>query len=238
MKGGRRWVDTAPVIPHGAAPSALAERRRIDASASMGRHVEARTAGRQGRGEQMRVRHPFEGLTASGQARAFAVMALLAILMMVTLQVVGTPLQTDTAPSGIVSFELAGDLPTAQAILASWDQTTQIHAALSLGADYLFMLAYAAAIGLACVLVARNWAVRSPALAALGAVLAWAQWGAAALDALENVALIRLLLGSTREIWPAMARWCAIPKFALVAAGLLYAILGALAVMALRARRT
>jgi hypothetical protein len=186
----------------------------------------------------MGVRHPFEGLTESGQARALAVMALLAIVVMFNLQVVGTPLQTDAAPSGIVSFELAGDLPTAQAILAAWDQTAQIHAALSLGADYLFMLAYAAAIGLACVRVGQSLAPHGPALATLGAVLAWLQWGAAALDALENYALIRLLLGSTRQIWPLMAKWCAIPKFALVAAGLLYAILGALAVMALRARRT
>jgi hypothetical protein len=183
-------------------------------------------------------RHPFQVLTESGQARAFAIMALLAVLVMVTLQVVGMPLQTGAAPSGIVSFELAGDLPAARAILASWDQTAQIHAALSLGADYLFLVAYAAAIGLACVLVARNMTARSPALAALGVGLAWAQWAAAALDALENYALIRLLLGSTQEMWPLMAKWCAIPKFALVAAGLLYALLGALVVVALRARRT
>jgi hypothetical protein len=185
----------------------------------------------------MVFRHPFVWLTETGQARAFFLMALLAIIVMANLQIVGAPLQTDAAPSGIISFELAGDQPTAQAILGSWDAQARVYAGLSLGADYLFMLAYAEAIGLACVLVARWLVLRSPALAWLGVALAWAQWGAAGLDALENYALIRLLLGSEQAYWPVMAKWCAIPKFALVAAGLLYAVLGALAALALRARR-
>ncbi len=185
----------------------------------------------------MGTRHPFAWLSEPGQTRACAVAALLAIVVMVNLQIVGAPLQTEAAPSGIISFELAGDLPAAQAILASWNAQAKIQAGLSLGADYLFMLVYATAIGLGCVLVARLFASRSPTLAFVGGFLAWAQWGAAALDALENYALIRLLLGSVQAYWPAMAKWCAIPKFALVAAGLLYAVLGALVAMVPRSRK-
>ena len=59
--------------------------------------------------------------------------------------------------------------------------------------------------------------------------------GGSALDAVENLALIQLLRGSTWEPWPALARACAIPKFAIVAAGLLYVAVGSLAL--LRARR-
>ena len=66
-------------------------------------------------------------------------------------------------------------------------------------------------------------------LAALGATLAWAQFGAAALDAVENYALIRLLLGDRSPRWPPLARWCALPKFAIVAAGLVYVLVGWLA---------
>jgi hypothetical protein len=44
----------------------------------------------------------------------------------------------------------------------------------------------------------------------VGVVLAWAQRGTALLDAVENWALIRLLLGSERAFWPPLARWRAI----------------------------
>jgi hypothetical protein len=184
----------------------------------------------------MALRHPFVWLTEAGQARAFVVMALLAIFVMANLQIVGTPLQTSAAPAGIVSFELAGDLPTAKAILVGWDQEAQIHAALSLGADYLFMLTYAVAIGLGCVLVARRLSARLRIWALLGVALAWAQWGAAGLDALENYALIRLLQGSLQTYWPAVARWCAIPKFAVVGVGLVYVAVGGMVALAVRPR--
>ena len=61
----------------------------------------------------------------------------------------------------------------------------------------------------------------------LGLALAWGQWLAALLDALENVALLRMLRGPETHPWPRVARWSAIPKFALVAAGALYAAVGA-----------
>ena len=64
------------------------------------------------------------------------------------------------------------------------------------------------------------------AAAQVGIVLAWAQFAAATLDAVENYALIRVMLGSTPNLWPALARACAIPKFAIVGLGLLYLIVG------------
>jgi hypothetical protein len=46
---------------------------------------------------------------------------------------------------------------------------------------------------------------------------------------------VQVLLGATGDAWPALARACALPKFALVALGLAYVALGG-AASALRGR--
>jgi hypothetical protein len=102
---------------------------------------------------------------------------------------------------------------------------------LSLGLDYLYLVAYASAIALGCVMVARRLSGRGEFLPLVGVVLAWAQFGAALLDCVENYALIRVLLGSQQELWPVVARWCAIPKFLIVALGLVYVGIGFVWVM-------
>ena len=144
------------------------------------------------------------------------------------LQIVGTPLTTDAAPRGIISFEFAGTPERAEAILASWDERAQLHAALSLGLDYLFLLVYSTAIALSCFRAAAWWKPRRPGLATIGAWLGWGQWLAALLDAVENYALIQLLLGHRAAIWPRLAWACAAVKFAFVLAGIAYALLSGL----------
>lgn len=107
-------------------------------------------------------------------------------------------------------------------MLASWNHSAQLHAAFSLGLDYVYMPLYAATVALACVRAAGS-ALRTPqAVAGLGILLAWGLGLAALLDAVENVALWQVLQGSSASLWPGLARWCAIVKFVLVGAGLLY----------------
>jgi hypothetical protein len=166
----------------------------------------------------------------------FAVFLCLAIFVMVNLQILGRPLITEMAPAGIVSFELAGDLSLAQRMVESWGDAGRVYAALNLGIDYLFLVAYPAAIGLGCVIVARSLWQQSKFLSIVGGSLAWAQVGAGLLDALENYALIRTLLGAQRDVWPVMARWCAVPKFLIVALGLLYVSVGAIVAAVIRSR--
>jgi hypothetical protein len=182
----------------------------------------------------MKLRYPFEFLTLRAQKWAFGVFFVLSLILMVSLQVLGTPLITAAAPLGIVSFELAGDLELARNMIASWGPEGQVYAGLNLGLDYLFMVAYAGAIALGCMLVAQSLAERVPPLASLGAVLAWGQVGAALLDALENYALINILLGSEQEIWALIARWSALPKFAIVFCGIVYVLLGAVICLAIK----
>ena len=212
----------------------------------------------------MTTRHPFSWLSTSGQKRAFIVLLALTLAVLVSLNALGGPLNTEVAPAGIVSFELAGELSLAQSMIESWGQTGQVYAGLNLGLDYLFLVAYSSSIALGCVLVARSLSSsilarpgslrpgsgQAPdpghkrgfgnplrAMSDAGVLLAWAQFGAALLDAVENYALIQVLLGSQQASWPAVARWCAIPKFLIVAAGLVYVGIGTVWVTVAKFRR-
>jgi hypothetical protein len=179
-------------------------------------------------------RHPFRWINVSSQKWVFWFMFAFTILVIVGMQYSGGPLTTSAAPSGIVSFEFARSLSNAQAMVASWGPEEQVYAGINLGLDYLFMVSYGFAIGLGCVLVARGLADRFKSLATAGVFLAWGALLAALLDALENYGLMRLLLGSTNQVWPTLAYWCAGPKFVLVGLGLLYIILGAVGVFFIR----
>jgi hypothetical protein len=170
---------------------------------------------------------PFLRLSSATQRRALPPLVGTTLALTAVLQVIGRPLQTTAAPLGIISFELAGTLAAAQAMIASWDRNAQLHAAFSLGLDYLYMPLYAVTIALACMRASVTSLQTPRAAAALGVVLAWGLGLAALLDALENVALWQVLQGSPAAAWPVMARWCALVKFAWVIAGLLYAGVGA-----------
>lgn len=181
--------------------------------------------------------HPLAQFAPQTQQRALPPLIVVTVTLTAVLQVIGRPLQTVAAPLGIVSFELAGTLAAAQAMIASWDATAQLHAAFSLGLDYLYMPLYAVTIALACVRVAAT-SLRSPQVAAaLGILLAWGLGIAALLDAVENAALWQVLHGSTTAAWPAVARLCAIAKFALVGAGLFYVGAGAVFYLFRKARK-
>jgi hypothetical protein len=162
------------------------------------------------------------------------VFLIMLALLLVSSWLMRGPLQTQAAPAGIVSFELAGSEAQARAILAAWDAQARSFAEYSLRLDFLFLVAYSTTIGLACL-----WAdsvLRARGLPFLfGLPLAWAMWLAALFDAIENIALLVILHGQPQSPWPQIARWSAIPKFTLVLIGLAYVVLGALAWLATRA---
>ena len=154
---------------------------------------------------------------------------VLTLLVMVILTWVGRPLTTLAAPSGIISYEFAGSVLRAKEILISWGEAGRVHAAFSLGLDFLFILAYMISIGLACtwageVLRGRGWPLGS-----LGTLLAWGVCLAGVLDGIENVGLTTMLFGTVSSPWPQLAAACAAGKFLLIALALLYAAYGGLA---------
>ena len=176
----------------------------------------------------MNTKHPFKWIKKKSQFPVFLVSFLATILIIVVMQILGKPLVTKSAPAGIISFEFAGDLETAQSIVTSWEQDSLIYAGLNLGFDYLFMIGYGITIGLGSILIAQRFQPKNISLSRMGYLLAWGSTLAALLDALENYALIRVLLGSANDIWPVIARWGATVKFFLVAIGIIYILSGVL----------
>lgn len=166
--------------------------------------------------------HPFQLIPKTIFPRIFWLFLFATLVLMVLLNWEGGPLTTRQAPFGIVSFELAGSVGRSQAMLDSWNANAQLHAAFSLGLDYLFMVVYSAMIGLACIwsgerLQAINWP-----LARLGVWLAWGLWLAALFDAVENLALLSNLFNGPMTPWPQVAAICAVFKFSLILLGLIY----------------
>ena len=172
-------------------------------------------------------RAPFLWLPKTSQRVVFFGLIVLTAVLMAAIFVTNAPLQNPAAPMGIVSLQLAGSLAAAREILASWGPAAQRWAILNLVIDYPYLLAYATTLGLGCVLIARR--LQGPSrIAAVGVWVAWGVLGAALLDAVENAALLCLLLGDLREGWVVLAFWCAVPKYVLVLAALAYLGIGGL----------
>jgi hypothetical protein len=174
-----------------------------------------------------------------GRGLLWPTLLALTIALTIVLQAVDAPLKTPAAPQGIVSYELAGTTAAAQGILDSWDADARVHAGFSLGLDYLYMPVYALTIGLACAWAARVLGGRRRGLGSLGRWLAFGLGLAALLDAVENYALTTMLFSAAADPWPAVARWCATGKFALIVVGLVYALAGFIFwLMTRRSRKT
>ena len=183
------------------------------------------------------MRHPFQVIPMNTQPRAFIGFTLAALVLMILMNSIGATLKNVTAPNGIISFELAGSLEKAREIIASWDESARLHAAFSLGLDFLFLVVYSSAIGLGCLLASKALSRRHWPLVVFGVPLAWGLWLAALADAVEDIALTQILFGSSYQFLAPLARWSAILKFALIFAGLVYSFLGLVVSLAVRPAR-
>jgi hypothetical protein len=166
--------------------------------------------------------HPFVRVPARVRRGAIFALAPLALALILVFSSLDAGLRTPAAPFGIVSFEFAGDLASARRMLESWGDEGRSAALLILRLDFLFLAAYAPGLALLCAAAADRTHAAGSRLARPGSVLAWGQLAAGGLDAIENLALLRVLAGSSASVWPALAAACAGPKFALVAAGIGY----------------
>ena len=185
------------------------------------------------------MRHPLEFISNQYRRQFFLTFLGLTVILFAIFRVLDQPLRTEAAPNGIVSFQLAGNPQAARAITESWKQTSlslsavpgqpnpdivyvsYMFAAFGLGIDYLFMPLYAFTLGFGTLLASRRhegW-IRS-----LSAVAAYAGFAAALFDAVENYALLRVLIGEVQSSYPAIAAFCAIIKFGLILFGALYGL--------------
>jgi hypothetical protein len=170
------------------------------------------------------ARAPFGSLSRSERRRALRALvgAQLALL---------SPLLAEerrmsrTGGPGIIPFELAGSSERAERILLTWGAPGQSAARRSLVLDYPYLTTYAPLQALLCTEAGETLRQRGRRRAASAApALAWAQLGAGAFDAIENTALLAILAGHDGGL-PALARRCALAKFALLAVAWAYMLL-------------
>lgn len=168
--------------------------------------------------------HPLAFIPDDKRKRVFFIFLASTLLIMAVFRfALDPPLQTEAAPQGIVSFELAGSQLEADEIIASWDATAQLYAAFGLGFDFLFMPVYATAIALGVLLAAGRHPGR---FASIGAWVGWGAFVAALFDSAENICLFNLLLGNSGPNYAGMAALYASLKFGLILLGIAFAVIG------------
>lgn len=168
------------------------------------------------------MKHPLMSAPFGNNKSIFWAFILFTLAVMFSMNLVGKPLITTAAPSGIVSYELAGTVEKAQQIIDSWNQNARLYAAFSLGFDYLFMVLYSTTIALACLWGSRVLQSRHMPGGVIGILLAWGLWLAAVLDGVENISLSLILLNTPVAPWPQVAQICAAVKFLLIFLGLIF----------------
>ena len=167
--------------------------------------------------------HPLDFIPASSRKKIFILLLALTLVLVGVFSFLDAPLRNPVSPSGIVSFELAGTPDKANAIIKEWDLRAQLFAALGLGFDYLFMVAYGLTISLGVLIAASKHGGK---FEKVGVYVGWGVLLAALFDAVENFALWRLLSGSATAFCPRVAAVSATIKFFLLVLGLGFALVG------------
>lgn len=152
----------------------------------------------------------------------WAFCATLSAILMLQLRGLDEPLHTTDTPGGIVGYELAWSPSRAQPIIDAWRSADVIEAAkVSLGVDFVFLLAYPAFFFTSIGLLRREDGSR---LDRIGAWLRPAVLACIALDATENVLLWRMLDTGASPVLTPLAALGATVKFALVIAAALWCL--------------
>jgi hypothetical protein len=176
------------------------------------------------------MRHPFETWPASHRRAAFLGVAAVSIVVWLLLAWINADIRTDAAPNGQVSLQMAGSAEAATRIVGSWQAEGVMHKiGLSVGFDYVFMVAYGLALAAGCAALAVRCRVRNRSgLAGLGAAAAWGVWIAAGLDAVEN-ALMVPILSDPGSGAPGAVKAFALGKFALLIAAVVFLVVAGVA---------
>ncbi len=164
-------------------------------------------------------------LDQNKKGRTFLVVKLLilVILFALVMRYFDSYLINDISKNGIVSFELAKELSKSEAIIDSWDTTAKYAAGMSMGFDFLFLIIYSSFIGLLIYNINQKlWKSRSFYL--IGKLMIWSIYFAALFDVIENIALIKLLLGDLYQVWSSIAYYFAMIKFIIIFSCIFYII--------------
>lgn len=164
-------------------------------------------------------RHPLEVLLPTRAARVVA----LVILTIATVWVswIMQRLVRGIKP-GIVSFEFAATPERAASIIERWGVGGEGRMLAQIGFDNWWLVLYSTTLALLCVMVALRIQYRVPRWAEVGRLLAWAAWGAALFDRLENLGLTRSIEHGPTWLLTISVAVFAFLKFAVIVACLLY----------------
>ncbi len=154
----------------------------------------------------------------SSRRRAVRILGLAQVALLLPLLEMERRMRKAGGP-GIIAFELAGTPKRSKDIMRKWGAEGQAAARVSLLLDYPFLVTYSGLQFIGCAVASEQLGSRA------GRVIAPAQIAAGAFDAVENTALLGILAGRRGRL-PAVARACALAKFALLTVGGLYRALG------------
>ncbi|MFZ4639460.1 MAG: hypothetical protein ACOYMP_03515 [Nodosilinea sp.] len=143
----------------------------------------------------------------------FYLSLIVTVLSSIALAAIGSPLTNPQTPWGILSFELCAYGSSCTAIVHSWTGSVPLKAALSLGVDYLFMVAYSATLFLGLLMMADRV---PPGLRPLTLGSAAAVWLVGTADALENYFLFHILVSPSNPQFAWAATLSATVKFVLL----------------------
>ena len=220
-------------------PSGLELVQPLDLSLSRGelaeldRHARRRQAGAGHRG--LLPAHPAEvralgvhvGMSALAKSPRRGLIVLGLLLLTLGVGALALPSIDDMGDVGIIEFELARTSEQASEYYGELGESGRDAAEDSLYLDYPYLILYALFYGFACLVVAARAEERGMArLAGWGRPLAWGSAIAAACDAAENLALLRVLDGHTDQPWPGLAFTFASVKFLLLTAATIYIVVG------------
>ncbi|MGI9530542.1 hypothetical protein [Lutimonas sp.] len=168
--------------------------------------------------------------------RITIVLFVAVVLNIAVMRIFDTPLHNDICTNGIVSYELARDVTASEAILNSWDSNARASAGLSLGFDFLFLLIYSSFIAI-LLYKANNHIGHGRWYNRVHTLFIWMIFVAAFFDVIENIALIRLLLGDLKQIWSLMAFYFATLKFVIIFMCISYLLINWLILLIARGKK-
>jgi hypothetical protein len=169
--------------------------------------------------------HPFESISPHRLHTAFWLLAATTAILLTVEGTIYVKLTNPVAPLGILSLELAATPDRLNQVVGSWAEGPKSGMIFSLGLNFLCLFALTNTIAVACVIAAKR--LNGP-FSRLGSLLAWAQWLAGAVWAVQNSLLAWGVFGHAS--WPttALSASLSIAKFTIVGMGVLYAVTAAL----------
>lgn len=167
---------------------------------------------------------PFSKLNQKQEKKLTIFLVAFTLIFIVIMRYFDSFLTNTVASGGIVSFELTFDIDTANAILNSWDEQAKTAAGMSMGFDFIFPFLYGSLISLLVYKLNKSlWQERS--FYSIGNTISWSLGIAIVCDLIENIGMIRMLLGDVSQFWVSISTYFALIKFLIILVGIAYILI-------------